>query len=300
MLRSYAAWDFDAATSSRKDHSNPLREKRSRTSPLFEPASHRSVKLKCESLLVIVIMRVNARVCQELMPENSFEEPRRRQARGEMRIAQLLRAAGEIFAEVGYEGATTNAIAARAGASPGTLYQFFPNKQAIAEALAREYAARNQAAHESASDPNMLRMPLCELIDRMVDPFLEFRRSAPGFEALFTGSVVSRELAERIQVLHGHLKQRTARLIQMRAPHLSAEAVETAAETTLQIVKGLLPLALNGSPKQREAGARELKLVLERYLAPLDRVQGAPTEALRALQSDQKGSRKRESNRRKE
>src|SRR6266542_6598743 len=60
----------------------------------------------------------------------------RRQARGERRIAQLLDAAGEVFATVGYAAATTNAIAAQAGVSPGTLYQFFPNKQAMAEALA--------------------------------------------------------------------------------------------------------------------------------------------------------------------
>ena len=40
--------------------------------------------------------------------------PRRRQARGERRIALLLDTAAEVFAEVGYEAATTNAIAARA------------------------------------------------------------------------------------------------------------------------------------------------------------------------------------------
>lgn len=194
----------------------------------------------------------------------------RRQARGQKRIAELLRAAGEVFAEVGYEQATTNAIAARAGASPGTLYQFFPNKQAIAEALAKEYAARNQAVHESPFDVDVARVPLAKLIDGMIDPFLEFRRNAPGFDALFTGSVVSRELAGRIQVLHEQLKQRVAHLIRLRAPHLDAEMIQTSAETLLQIVKGLLPLAMNGSAKQRETGAREMKLVLERYLAPLD------------------------------
>jgi hypothetical protein len=84
---------------------------------------------------------------------------------------------------------------------------------------------------------------------------------------------VSRELAERIQALHQQMKQRVAHLIQMRAPHLSAKMIQTAAETSVQIVKAMLPLALDGSAKQREVGERELKLVLERYLAPLDRVE---------------------------
>ena len=205
--------------------------------------------------------------------KKSDENQPRRQARGQKRIAQLLRAAGEVFQEVGYEGATTNAIAARAGVSPGTLYQFFSNKQALAEALANQYAARNRTVHESTFDASVAKIPLHELIDRLVDPFLEFRRNAPGFEALFTGSVVSRELAERVQTLHEGLKQRVAALVRLRGPHLPEDTVLTCAETTVQIVKGLLPLALNGPPKQREAGARELKLVMERYLSPLEGIE---------------------------
>src|SRR5215472_1841416 len=123
--------------------------------------------------------------------KNSSRTPPKRQARGQKRIEQLLHAAGQVFAEVGYENATTNAIAARAGVSPGTLYQFFANKQAIAEALANEYAAKNQALHESVFDLSAAGLPLHDLIDRLVGPFLEFRRNAPGFDTLFVGSVVS-------------------------------------------------------------------------------------------------------------
>jgi AcrR family transcriptional regulator len=204
------------------------------------------------------------------MKEISQANPSRRQERGKKRIAELLKAAGEVFAEVGYENSTTNAIAARAGVSPGTLYQFFSNKQAMAEALAQEYAARNQAAHDTASDLRVAEMPLREIIDRLVDPFLEFRRNAPGFQALFIGSVVSHELAERSQILHQQLTRRIGKLIQLRNPRLREEQVERAAETSVQIVKGMLPLAVEGTSKQREIGGRELKLVLERYLAPLD------------------------------
>jgi AcrR family transcriptional regulator len=122
-------------------------------------------------------------------------------------MAALLRAAGQVFADVGYENATTNAIAARAGVSPGTLYQFFPNKQAMAEALAEAYAEQNQALHEGVFDLSAAEAPLRDLIDRLVDPFLEFRRNAPGFDTLFVGSVVSRELAERVQALHQQMQQ---------------------------------------------------------------------------------------------
>jgi AcrR family transcriptional regulator len=219
------------------------------------------------------------------MSENLRDKTPRRQERGKKRMAELLRAAGQVFADVGYENATTNAIAARAGVSPGTLYQFFPNKQAIAEALANAYAAEDQALHESVLNLSDAEVPLRDLIDRLVGPFLQFRRNAPGFDALFVGSVVSRELAERIQALHQQMQQRIAHLIQIRAPHLSAKSVQRAAETAVQIVKGMLPLALVGSAKQRKVGERELKLVLERYLAPVERVESTSANTLRRARS---------------
>jgi AcrR family transcriptional regulator len=62
--------------------------------------------------------------------------------RGRQRVAALLEAAAAVFAERGYEAATMTEIAARAGAPIGSLYQFFPGKPALADALVRRYAGR--------------------------------------------------------------------------------------------------------------------------------------------------------------
>jgi AcrR family transcriptional regulator len=61
------------------------------------------------------------------------------QERGEKRVAGLLEAAAAIFAEVGFEAATMRDIAERAGASIGSLYQFFPNKEVVARAIKTQY-----------------------------------------------------------------------------------------------------------------------------------------------------------------
>jgi len=63
-----------------------------------------------------------------------------RQQRGERRVAELLDAAAAIIAETGYDAATMSAIALRAHASIGSLYQFFPNKAAITQALRIRYS----------------------------------------------------------------------------------------------------------------------------------------------------------------
>ncbi len=53
-----------------------------------------------------------------------------------------------MIADVGYEAATMNEIACRAGACIGSLYQFFPNKQSLTQALRAQYGSEFQAAWE--------------------------------------------------------------------------------------------------------------------------------------------------------
>lgn len=53
------------------------------------------------------------------------------QERSRFTVEAIYEAAVQIFTEHGYAGATTDLIAGRAGVSVGTLYQYFPNKQAI-------------------------------------------------------------------------------------------------------------------------------------------------------------------------
>lgn len=54
-------------------------------------------------------------------------------------VEALLEAAARVFVEQGYARATTNRIAAAAGVSVGSLYQYFPNKDALAVELLRRY-----------------------------------------------------------------------------------------------------------------------------------------------------------------
>ncbi len=66
-------------------------------------------------------------------------QPRR--AVGRQRVAELLAAASDLMAEHGYEATTMAEIASRAGAKIGSLYRFFPNKEAVGEALLQQHMA---------------------------------------------------------------------------------------------------------------------------------------------------------------
>jgi AcrR family transcriptional regulator len=64
---------------------------------------------------------------------------RKRQDRGERRIADIVSAASSLFGAHGFDGTTMNAIAQRANLSIGSLYQYFPDKDAIVDAVADSY-----------------------------------------------------------------------------------------------------------------------------------------------------------------
>lgn len=68
----------------------------------------------------------------------SIEEPKTRmpkRQRGHDRVAVLLESSAKVFFERGYDAATMTEIAAESRSSIGSLYQFFPTKPLLAEAL---------------------------------------------------------------------------------------------------------------------------------------------------------------------
>ena len=70
-----------------------------------------------------------ARAAHISKPENRRRNPS--QERSRVTVEAILEAAGLLLVEKGIAGASTNAIAKRAGVSIGSLYQYFPNKDSI-------------------------------------------------------------------------------------------------------------------------------------------------------------------------
>ena len=184
-------------------------------------------------------------------------------------MESLLRAAENVFAEVGYERATTNLIASRASVSPGTLYQFYKNKEAMAEALAERYAQDQERLHATALDVKIAAGRISQLIDATIDPFLDFHRGAPAFEALFLAATVTPELARRIEILHETVASRIVALYERWTPRASREELRWAAETSVALVRGMLPLINRLTGARRTRAIRELKTALGRYLEPI-------------------------------
>ncbi|MCT7350894.1 TetR family transcriptional regulator [Streptomyces sp. 15-116A] len=197
------------------------------------------------------------------------EQPRRRQARGERRIAQLLEAAASVFCTTGYTAASTNAIAREAGVSPGTLYQFFPNKEAIAIELGERLMHEMRQTYGEALAPIDPATPLEEAIGAAVDRFIDFNCRHPVFFTLMHGSDVPGRMAEEHDALHATLISRVEALLSPFLTDTPEADVRRTAQVCVGIYKAGLELVLTHEGAEREAYIQELKNVLIRYLDPL-------------------------------
>ncbi|MER6082115.1 TetR/AcrR family transcriptional regulator [Streptomyces sp. NPDC001833] len=109
------------------------------------------------------------------------------QARSKARLARVLKAAERVLIAEGVPALTTTRVAAEAGVSVGSLYQYLPDRDAIIDALAATYFAQleavmeefvRSAATERWSDP----------VGVLIDTYAGLYRTEQGFRALWFGS----------------------------------------------------------------------------------------------------------------
>jgi AcrR family transcriptional regulator len=199
----------------------------------------------------------------------STEAAPRRQARGLLRIGRILDAAGEVLATEGSEGLTMNEVARRAGISPGSLYQFFSDRQQLLTTLAERYAAQLATTLPPEPDARIVRTgELADLIAAVVDPILGFFRRNPGCRALFRGE--GAELERIVRPVHDATVDRVMALIRVRAPGLGELEARRVAQMCDLLLSGLIPAISDARGSERRRLADEAKLVLLRYLQPMD------------------------------
>jgi len=135
---------------------------------------------------------------------NARKQPK--QARSRAMVAAIVEATTRILREHGYAGASTNRVAKLAGVSPGSLYQYFPNKDALVLAVAdqhteevmellrgaalgsigatlpeavRAFVRAFIAAH--CCDARLHRALIAQMMHLGIDRFLEVQREATAF-----------------------------------------------------------------------------------------------------------------------
>ena len=192
------------------------------------------------------------------------------QDRGQRRIERILQAAAEVIAEVGVEQATTNAIAARAETSVGSLYQFFPNKDAIVQALAARYVRELGEVMEASMPDYVWTLPAEAMADHVVTPLARFHDTHPAYRHVWLATLDRCEVRCGEAELHEAVHQRISAMMRRRCPLASEQEIETSSQVCHEMVHALLNLASTLPVEQRPPLVREIKRALAAYATSME------------------------------
>ncbi|MEW1719031.1 TetR/AcrR family transcriptional regulator [Streptomyces sp. NPDC093109] len=109
------------------------------------------------------------------------------QRRSAERLSRILDACAALLDETGYERLTTRAVAARAGVPIGSVYRFFGDKRAMADALAHRNLDR-YAERVGVRFGELGARDWRGAVDAVLDEYLAMKRSVPGFALVDFGA----------------------------------------------------------------------------------------------------------------
>ena len=190
------------------------------------------------------------------------------QQRSQERVEQILKAAAEVFWEMGYDSATTHAIAQRAQTAVGTLYRFFPNKLAIFHALEKQHRLSIDAIHARLMTPAFMEQPLAVVIQQFVEIFAQYFED-PAPRVVFTQYFLAPDMFAYFDdsVTHEYAR-RFAGLLRLRNQTLSVEKSELIGEVVVQAYNAVLLMALRSNANHRTQLYAEVQTLLVNYLEP--------------------------------
>ncbi|MBY8889045.1 TetR/AcrR family transcriptional regulator [Streptomyces sp. PTM05] len=193
--------------------------------------------------------------------------PRRKpqQVRAELTRERILTAAAHVFAEHGYAAGTTNRIAQHAHMSIGSLYQYFPNKDAILAELLVRHVDRGAWAGAAALDltPGSLR----KAVESLVRDAIDHHRDDPQLlRIMIEEAPVSSDLIEAID-RHGTARVRQVRDALARHPDVHVPDLDVAAELVVGTIElNTHKLMATPRPVQVEKLETELVAMITGYL----------------------------------
>ncbi len=155
-----------------------------------------------------------------------------------------------------------SAIAEHAGSCIGSLYQYFPNKLSVAEALRAQYVSDVEDRWNAlARDAEELSAE--DLIDRLVGLQVEIVRSHPVLLALLDVPPTSHSPARRRMI-----RDRITRALLAHRRRMSNGAATRTAAVVQQVSRALLTLYAQAGADEKAAVMEELKAILSAYLLP--------------------------------
>ena len=203
---------------------------------------------------------------KKLMPRKHVAQQRSKHT-----VACILEGAAHIFSQKGYAAATTNHIAQKAGVSIGSLYQYFPNKDAIVVCLAQQHLSDvGCMVDDLLAQAEKKDITIAEMIHRIVGKMIDIHMVAPRLhQAIFNEAPLPADLK---QALFDY-ERKTARRLEKILLSSGCRPLKNRATACLLVVQLIESLshwyALN-TPENitQEEMMEEMIILIDSYINP--------------------------------
>jgi AcrR family transcriptional regulator len=177
--------------------------------------------------------------------------PRKHPQQGRSRetVDALLEATAQLLVRDGIEKVSTNKIALKAGVSIGSLYQYFPSKEAlIAELLDRHYNEMSRITKEAMTIH--WGQSLAVIIRETVRAMVSLHAANPKLHAVLQDLIPSVGKQSKLGQLHSETEMRVRELLHDRISELRVRDIDMAAFIVVETVDSLLHASLEPRKEQ--------------------------------------------------
>ncbi|GLZ80472.1 TetR family transcriptional regulator [Actinorhabdospora filicis] len=181
----------------------------------------------------------------------------------------MLDACAALVDELGYEGLTTTLIAQRAGVAIGSVYQFFPDKRAVVQALTVRHLEAFLNNLNTRLDARLGDgvADWWAIVDAVIDEYIHMHRAEPGFRTLHFGDVVDVHLLDADRDNNDVIAQRLQELIIDRLGLVDRPGLRFALAIGVETGDALINLAFRRDPEGDKEILDEAKVLIRDYLS---------------------------------
>lgn len=181
-------------------------------------------------------------------------------------MGRVLDAAEIVLERSGPDAFNTTAVARTAGVSVGTVYRFFPDKQAIVEALAVRYWSDFADLVAGVAEADAL-APVDDPAQAVLAVLAAGFRARPGFLALWYGGLRTERVRDRTRDARQAIAASIAQMFAAHWPRASEETRQLVAGMVVLAGDGLLREAFRRDPAGDEALLAEAQVMMRSYIA---------------------------------
>ena len=184
-----------------------------------------------------------------------------RQERSRALVDAIVEAAGRILVRQGREAVTTNAVAVIAGVSIGSLYQYFPHREAIIAAVAHRHAQR---LHRRLADLDLTHAVTLEhAVTRIVAALFEAHALDPALHVALDHDLSHGHAVHTHGEAHAGTKPAIVALLRGLAPDVRREIVVADFDLSAIVVAELLHCLAHAAIREPEASCGRWQLQQE-------------------------------------